>query len=147
MDHRLQYNRVPLIASKSPKYSTWARSQKQQNDLCSFQRQLIQNHSNRSLCPYHQGQRSCVEQFYDDLQDLLELTLKKRCPFHHRGLEYKSRKSRDLETGKFGLGVQNEAGKRLTVLPREHAGHILFQQHKRRLYTWTITRWSIPKSD
>ena len=36
-----------------------------------------------------------VEWFYDDLQDLLELTPKKRCPFHHRGLECKSRKSRD----------------------------------------------------
>ena len=36
-----------------------------------------------------------AEQFYEDLQDLLELTSKKRCPFHHRGLEYKGRKSRD----------------------------------------------------
>ena len=36
-----------------------------------------------------------VEQFYEDLQDLLELTPKKRCPFHYRGLEFKRRKSRD----------------------------------------------------
>ena len=36
-----------------------------------------------------------AEWFYDDLQDLLELTPKKRCPFHHRGLECKSNKSRD----------------------------------------------------
>ena len=36
-----------------------------------------------------------VEWFYEDLQDLLEITLEKRCPFHHRGLECKSRKSRD----------------------------------------------------
>ena len=36
-----------------------------------------------------------VERFYEDLQDLLELTPKKRCPFHNRGLECKSRKSRD----------------------------------------------------
>ena len=36
-----------------------------------------------------------VEQLYEDLQDLLELTPRKRCPFHHRGLECKSRKSRD----------------------------------------------------
>ena len=35
-----------------------------------------------------------ADQFYEDLQNFLELTLK-RCPFHHRGLEYKSRKSRD----------------------------------------------------
>ena len=36
-----------------------------------------------------------VEWFYEDLQDLLELTPKKRCPFHYRGLERKSRKSRN----------------------------------------------------
>ena len=36
-----------------------------------------------------------VEQIYEDLQDLLELTPQKRCPFHYRGLEYKSRKSRN----------------------------------------------------
>ena len=36
-----------------------------------------------------------VEQFYEDLQDLLELTPKKRCPFHYRALESKSRKSRN----------------------------------------------------
>ena len=36
-----------------------------------------------------------VEQFYEDLQDLLELTPNERCHFHNRGLEYKNRKSRD----------------------------------------------------
>ena len=42
-------------------------------------------------------------------------------------------------TDKFGLGVQNEAGQRLTVLPRESTSHgnTLFQQHKGKLYTWT----------
>ena len=49
-----------------------------------------------------------VEWFCEELQDLLELTPKKRCPFHHRGLECKSGKSRNTwKTGKFGLGVQN----------------------------------------
>ena len=51
-----------------------------------------------------------VEQFYKNLQDLLELTpkKKKRCPFHYRGLECKSKESRDTGvTGKFCLGVQN----------------------------------------
>ena len=81
-----------------------------------------------------------VEQLYEDLQDLLELTpKKKRCPFHHRGLKCKNRKSRDTEvTGKFGLGVQNEAGQRLTVFCQDALviTNTLFQQ-KRRLYTWT----------
>ena len=52
-----------------------------------------------------------LERFYEDLQDLLELTPPKRCPFHYRGLECKSG-SQEIPgiTGKFGLGVQNEAG-------------------------------------
>ena len=65
----------------------------------------------------------------------------KRCPFHYRGLECKSRKSRTPGvTGKFGLGVQNEAGQRLIAFCQENAlviANTLFQQHKRRLYTWT----------
>ena len=52
-----------------------------------------------------------VEQFYEDLQDLLELTPQKRCPFHYRGLECKggSQETPGV-TGKFGLGMRNEAG-------------------------------------
>ena len=65
----------------------------------------------------------------------------KRCPFHYRGLECKSRKSRKPGvTGKFGLGIQNEAGQRLIEFFQENAlviANTLFQQHKRRLYTWT----------
>ena len=65
----------------------------------------------------------------------------KRCPFHYRGLECKSRKLRNTWiTSKFGLGVQNEAGQRLTEFCQENAlviANTLFQQHKRRLYTWT----------
>ena len=52
-------------------------SQKQQNDLCLFPRQTIQYHSNPSLCSNHNAEEVEVEQFYEDLQDLLELTPKK----------------------------------------------------------------------
>ena len=45
--------------------------------------------------PISNAKEAKVEWFYDDLQHLLELTPKKRCPFHYRGLECKSRKSRD----------------------------------------------------
>ena len=45
--------------------------------------------------PTSNAEEAEVEQFYEDLQDLLELTPKKRCPFHYRGLECKSRKSRN----------------------------------------------------
>ena len=44
--------------------------------------------------PTSNAEEAEVERFYEDLQDLLELKPQKRCPFHHRGLEYKSRKSR-----------------------------------------------------
>ena len=66
----------------------------------------------------------------------------KRCPFHYRGLECKSRKSETPGiTGKFVLGIQNEAGQRLTEFFQENTlviANTLFQQHKRRLYTWTL---------
>ena len=77
-----------------------------------------------------------VERLYEDLQDLLELTSKKKkCPFHHRGLECKSGSQEILGvTGKFGLGVKNEAGQRLTEFCQEKAlviANTLSQQHKR----------------
>ena len=65
----------------------------------------------------------------------------KRCLFHYRGLECKSRKSRKPGViGKFGLGVQHEAGQRLIEFCQETAlviANTLFQQYKRRPYTWT----------
>jgi len=65
-----------------------------------------------------------VKQFYEDLQDLLELTPKKDVLFIIGDWNAKVG-SQELPgvTGKFGFGVQNEAGQRLTVLPRERAGH------------------------
>ena len=72
-----------------------------------------------------------------------ELTPPKRCPFHYRGLECKSRKSRNTwGRSKFGLGVQNEAGQKLIEFCHENTlvkANTLFQQHKRRLNTWTST--------
>ena len=86
-----------------------------------------------------------VGQFYEDLQDLLELTLKKekekKSPFHYRGLECKSRKSRDIRNNRqVWIGVQNEAGQRLTEFCQENTlviTNTLFQQHQRSIYTWT----------
>ena len=102
--------------------------------------------------PTSNAEEAEVEQFYEDLQDLLELTSKKRCPFLYRGLEYKvgSQETHGVR-GKFGLGVKNEAGQRLIEFCQENAlviANTLFQQHKRSLYTYMdITRWSIPISD
>ena len=65
----------------------------------------------------------------------------KRCPFYYRALKSKSRSQETPGvTGKFGLGEQNEAGQRLTKFSQENTlviSNTLFQQHKRRLYTWT----------
>ena len=82
-----------------------------------------------------------VKQFYDDLQDLLELTPKKDVLFIRGDWNTKVRSQEATGvTGKYGLGVQNEAGQRLIEFCQENAlviGNTLFQQHKRRLYTWT----------
>ena len=82
-----------------------------------------------------------VERFYEDLQDLLELTHKKDVLFIIVDWNAKVG-SQEIPgvTGKFGLGVQNEAGQRLTEFCQENAlviANTLFQQHKRSLYTWT----------
>ena len=82
-----------------------------------------------------------VEWFYEDLQDLLELTPQKDVLFIIRDWNAKvgSQETPGV-TGKFGLGVQNEAGQRLIEFCQENAlviASILFQQHKRRLCTWT----------
>ena len=82
-----------------------------------------------------------VEQFYEDLQDLLELILKKDVLFIIEDWNAKVG-SQEIPgvTGKFGLGVQNEAGQRLIEFCQENAlviANTLFQQHKRRCYTWT----------
>ena len=82
-----------------------------------------------------------VEQFYEDLKDLLELTSKKDVLFMVGDWNAKvgSQETPGV-TGKFGLGIRNEAGQRLIEFCRENAlviKNTLFQQHKRRLYTWT----------
>ena len=81
-----------------------------------------------------------VEQFYEDLQDLLELTPKKDVFIIGDWNAKVGSQETPRVSGKFGLGVQNEAGQRLIEFCQENAlviANTLFQQHKRRLYTWT----------
>ena len=82
-----------------------------------------------------------VEQIYEDLQDLIELTPKKDVLFiiGDWNAEVGSQETPGV-TAKFGLAVQNEARQRLIEFYQENAlviANTLFQQHKRRLYTWT----------
>ena len=89
----------------------------------------------QAYAPTSNAEEAEVEWFYEDLQDFLELTPKKDVLFIIGNWNAKvgSQKTPGV-TGKFGLGVQNEAGQRLIEFCQENT---LFQQHKRRLYTWT----------
>ena len=66
-----------------------------------------------------------VEWFYEDLHDLLELTPKKRCPFHYRGVECNSWKSRNTWSNRqiWPWSTEWSRAKANRVLPREHTGH------------------------
>ena len=82
-----------------------------------------------------------VEQFYEDLQDLLELTPQKYVLFiiGEWNAKVGSQETPGV-TGKFGLGIRNEAGQRLIQFCQDNAlviANTLFQQRKRRLYMWT----------
>ena len=82
-----------------------------------------------------------VEWYYDDLEDLLELTPKKDALSITGDWNAKVGSQEIPEvTSKFGLGIQNEAGRRLTEFCQENTlfrANTLFQLQKRRLYTWT----------
>ena len=84
---------------------------------------------------------SYKEWFCEDLQDLLELTPKKDVLFITGDWNAKvGNQELPGVTGKFGLGVQNKAGQKLTEFCQEKAmvaANNIFQQHKKRLYTWT----------
>ena len=91
--------------------------------------------------PTSNAEEAGVEWFYEDLQDLLELTPQKDVRFILGDWNAKvgSQETPGV-TGKFGLGVQNEAGQRLIEFCQEKAlvtANALFQQHERRRYTWT----------
>ena len=115
-------------------------SQKQQNDLSSFQSKpfsmiVIQVHA-----PTSNAEEAEVERFYEDLQDLLELTPPKDILFIIEDWNAKV-ESQGIPgfTGKFVLEIQNTAGKNLTEFYQENTAVIantLFLQHKRQLYTW-----------
>ena len=87
--------------------------------------------------PTSNAEEAEVEQFYEDLQDVLELTPKKHVLFILGDWNAKvgSQETPGV-TGKFGLGMWNEAGQRLIEFALVIA-KTLFQQRKRRLYTWT----------
>ena len=91
--------------------------------------------------PTSNAEEAEAEQFCEDLQDLLELTHKNHVLFIIGDWNAKvgSQETPGV-TGKFGLGVQNKAGQRLIEFCQKNTliiANTIFQQHKRRLYTWT----------
>ena len=115
----LRRNGVANIVNKRLKCSTWMQSQKRQNDFCSFPRQTIQYHS---LCPNHWCWRSWS---WTVLWRPTRTNTQKRCPFY-RGLECKSRKSRDTWSNRqiWLWSTEWSRTKDNRVLSREHTGHI-----------------------
>jgi len=125
-------------------------SQKRQNDLVRFQGKPFNVTVIQVYAPTSNAEEAEVELFYEDLQDLLELTPKKDVLFIIGDWNAKVG-SQEIPgvTGRFGLGVQNKAGQRLRVLPRERTGHSkhpLPTTQEKTLHVH-ITRWSILKSD
>ena len=115
-------------------------SQKWQNDLCSFPRKQFSITVIQAYAPTSNTEEA-VEWFYEDLQDLLDLTPKKDVLFiiGDWNANVGSQETPGV-TGKCGLGVWNEAGQRLIEFCQENAlviANTFFQQHKRWLYTGT----------
>ena len=96
----------------------------------------------QAYAPTTNAKEADVEHFYEGLQDLLELTPKKKKVVLFIIGDWNAKVgSQEIPgvTSKLGIGAQNEAGKRLTEFCQENAlviANTLFQQHKRRLYTW-----------
>ena len=124
-------------------------SQKRHNDLCSFPSKPFNITVILVYAPTSNAEEAEVEQFYEDLQDLLELTPPKNVLLIIGDWNAKVG-SQEIPgvTCTFGLGVQNEVGQRLTEFCQENTlatANTLFQQEK--TLHMDITRWSIPKSD
>ena len=113
-------------------------------DLCSFPRQTIQYHGYQIYAPSSNDEEAEVERFYEDLQDLLELTPKKDVLFIIGDWNAKvgSQETPGV-TDKFGLGMRNEAGERLIEFCQENAlviANTLFQQTQEKTLHMDITK-------
>ena len=147
----LRRNGVPIIANKRFQNAVLGGSLKNDRmiSLC-FQAKPFNIMVIQVYAPTSNAEEAEVDQFYEDLQDLLELT-PQRCIFHYRGLECQSRKSRNTWINRQIWPWSTEWGraKANRVLPRERTGHSkhpLPTTQEKTLHM-DITRWSIPKSD
>ena len=120
----LRRNGVALIVNKSPNAVLECTLKNKRMISVHFQGKPFSITVVQVCVPTSNAEEAEVEQFYEDLQDLLELTPKIDVLFIIGDWNVKV-ESQEISgiTSKFGLGVQNEAGQRLTVLPKEHTGH------------------------
>ena len=91
----LRRNGVALIVNKRVQNAILVCNLKNDRMIVCFQGKPFNITVNHVYAPTTNAKEAEIEGFYEDLQDLLALTPQKICPFHHRGLECKSRKSRD----------------------------------------------------
>ena len=118
----LRRNGVAIMVNKSLKCSTWMQSQKRQNDLFFSQGKPFNITIIQVCAPTSNAEEAEVEEFYEDLQDLLELTPKKDVLFIIGDWNAKvGSQETPRVTDKFGLGIRNEAGQRLIEFCQENA--------------------------
>ena len=139
----LRRNRVTIIVNKRVRNAVLGCSHKNDRMISvRFQGKPFNITVIQAYAPTSNAEEAKVERFYEDLQDLFELTPQKDVIFIIGDCNAKvgSQETPGV-TGKFGLGVQNEAGQRLVEFCQQNVlviANTLFQQHKRRLYTWTL---------
>ena len=114
-----------IVNKKNPKCIPWVWVQNQPYDLGLFPRETIQHHSNPSLCLNHWCQRSLSWLVLWRLTPLSRTNTKKRCPFHHWGLECKNRKTRDTCNNKqvWPWSIKWSKAKANRILCRKYVGH------------------------
>ena len=136
----LRRNAVAIMVNKTVRNVVLGCNLKNDRVISSFPRQTIQYLSNPSLCPNQQRWRSWSWMVLWRPTRRFRTNTPKRCSFHYRGLECKSRKSRNTWSNRhiWLWNTEWSREKANRILPRELTGHnTLFEQHKRRLYTWT----------
>ena len=158
-DHYIYYceqesfrrNGVAIIVNKRVWNAVVGCNLKNDRMICSFPTQTIQYHNNPSLCPDQQRWRSWSWMVLWRPTRPSRTNTPKRCPFHYRGLECKTRKSRNTWSNRqiWPWNTEWSRAKTNRVLPRKctgHRKHPLPTPQEKTLHM-DITRWSTPKSD
>ena len=145
----LRRNGVAIMVKKRVRNAVLGCNLKNDRMICYFQGKPFNITVIQVYAPTSNAEEAGVERFYEDLQDLLELTPKKDVLFIIGDWNAKvGSEETPGVTGKFGLGIQNEATQRLIEFCQENAlviANTLFQQHK--YLHMDITRWLTPKTD